>query len=122
MSDARKRARLVPLQPAAGAQLFASAVEIRRAGIRRREIFLCGGVEPASAKGNGTDCAAPDGAQRAHRTATLRSGRPEERDNSAQSGRGVSAGAQGEVGRGMVAVKWLVALWLAASAEDTHAH
>src|SRR5437660_7076607 len=122
MSDARQRARLVPLQPAAGAQQAASAVEIRRARLRGRKIFLCRGVKASGAQGGGADCAASDGTQRSYRVATLRSRRIAQRNGYAQPRRGIQTGPQGKVGRGMVAVKWQVALWLAASAEDTHAH
>src|SRR5438552_6812424 len=122
MSDARKRARLVPLQPAAGAQQAASAAESWRAGIRRRKIFLCRCIETAGTKGSDADREASSGTQRSYRVATLRSRRIAQRNRDAQPGRRIQASAQGKVGRGMVAVKWQVALWLAASAEDTHAH
>src|SRR5438105_6920290 len=122
MSDARQRARLVPFQPAAGTYGAASAVEIRRARLRGRKIFLCRGVKASGAQGGGADCAASSSAQRLCRVATVRAGWTAERNGCAQPGRGIQASAQGEVGRGMVAVKWQVALWLAASAEDTHAH
>src|SRR5437660_11491398 len=119
MPDARQRARLVPLQPAAGTYSAASAVEIRRARLRGRKSFLCCGVEVAGAKSSGADCAASDGAQRAPRIAAMRARRAAQRNRDAQPGRRIQASAQGKVGRGMVAVKWQVALWLAASAEDT---
>src|SRR5947208_248362 len=122
MSDARQRARLVPLQPAAGTYSAASAVEIRRARLRRRKIFLCRGVKASGAQGSGADRAASDGAQRASRIAAMRARRVAQRNRDAQPGQRIQASAQGKVGRGMVAVKWQVALWLAASAEDTHAH
>src|SRR5438132_9068826 len=122
MPDARQRARLVPLQPATGTYSAASAAESWRARLRGRKIFLCRGVKASGAQGSGADCAASDGAQRASRIAALRARRAAQRNGYTQPGRRIQASAQGKVGRGMVAVKWQVALRRLASAEDRHAH
>src|SRR5438552_13752579 len=101
MPDAPQRARLVPLQPAAGAQRAASEAESWRARLRGRKIFLCGGVKASGAQGSGADCAASDGTQRSYRVATLRSRRIAQRNGYTQLGRRIQASAQGKVGRGM---------------------